>query len=61
VDIRINEVESRVQATDSQALLDPRVFREIVRSCVKAVKEELARDQRIKDEQSLFSADSTEE
>jgi hypothetical protein len=58
MDVRINEVQTRVQTTDSQSLLDPRVLQEIVRHCVRAVKEELARDKRIKEELSLTSDDA---
>jgi hypothetical protein len=57
MDVRINEVQSRVQTTDSHALLDPRVLREIIRACIKAVKEEQARDKRITEERKLSSAD----
>jgi hypothetical protein len=60
MDVRINEVQSRVETTDSQSLLDPRIMREIVRACVKAVKEEQARDRRIKEEHSLTSGESQE-
>jgi hypothetical protein len=58
MDVRINEVQSRVETTDSQSLLDPRIMREIVRVCVKAVNDQQARDQRIKEEQSLTSGPS---
>ena len=47
MDVRINEVQSRVQATDSKALLDPRVMAQIVRACVRAVKEDQAREKRM--------------
>jgi hypothetical protein len=57
MDIRINEVESRVQTIDSQSPLDPRIMQQIVHYCVRAVKEELARDKRIKEELSLTSDD----
>jgi hypothetical protein len=50
MEMRINRVESRVYATDSDMLMDPEVKREIVRMCVSAVKEELQRDKRIADE-----------
>jgi predicted proteasome-type protease len=53
MDVRINEVQSRVQVGDSQSLLDPRVMRELVRACVKAVKEELERDKRLENERRL--------
>jgi len=58
MDVRINEVQSRVQTTDSQSLLDPRVMQDIVRHCVRAMKDELARDKRIKDELRLTSNDA---
>jgi hypothetical protein len=60
MDARINEVQSRVETTDSQTLLDPRIMREIVRACVRAVKEEQERDRRIKEEHSLTSGKSQE-
>jgi hypothetical protein len=60
MDVRINEVQSRVQATDSQSFLDPRVMQEIVRHCVRAMKEEMARDKRTKEELSLTSHDAQE-
>jgi predicted proteasome-type protease len=53
MDIRINEVQSRVQTTDSQSLLDPRVMHEIVRACVRAVKEEQAKESRMAEERKL--------
>ena len=59
MDVRINEVQSRVQVGDSQSLLDPRVMREVVRACVKAVKEELERDKRLEGERRLTSRSSS--
>jgi hypothetical protein len=59
MDVRINEVQSRVQVGDSQSLLDPRVMRELVRACVKAVKEELERDKRLENERRLRSGGSS--
>jgi hypothetical protein len=59
MDVRINEVQSRVQVSDSQSLLDPRVMRELVRACVKAVKEELERDKRLENERRLGSDPSS--
>ena len=59
MDVRINEVQSRVQVGDSQSLLDPRVMRELVRACVKAVKEELERDKRLEGERRLTSRSSS--
>jgi len=53
VDIRINEVNSQVQTMDSQSMLDPRVMRQIVKACMKAIKEEQARQKRLKDDRDL--------
>ena len=53
MDVRINEVESRVHVQDSQTLLDPRTMREIIRACVKAVKEEQERDKKFEKERKL--------
>ena len=58
MDVRINEVQSRVQVGDSQTSLDPRVMRELVRACVKAVKEEQEREKRIEKERRLTSGPS---
>jgi hypothetical protein len=55
MDIRINEVHSQVRATDSQSLLDPRVLKEIVRACVRAVKEDQAREKRMGEDRRLTS------
>jgi len=46
MDVQINEVQSRVQVMDSQRMLDPRVMQEIVRTCVRAMREEMERDKR---------------
>jgi DNA recombination-dependent growth factor C len=46
MDIHVQDVTSRVQATDSQKLLDPRVMKQIIRACVEAVKEDQAREKR---------------
>jgi hypothetical protein len=59
MDVRINEVQSRVQVGDSQSLLDPRVMQELVRACVKAVREELERDKRLRNERRLSSGCSS--
>lgn len=53
MDIRIQDMQSRIQATDSQRLLDPRIMKEIVRACVIAVKEDQARDKRRKQDSEL--------
>lgn len=59
MDVRINEVQSSVQVGNSQSLMDPRVMREVVRACVKAVKEELERDKRLENERRLTSKSSS--
>ena len=61
MDVRINEVHSRVQATDSKALLDPRILNEIVRACLRAVKEDQAREKRMMEERKLTSGVSSDE
>jgi hypothetical protein len=61
MDVRINEVQSRVQATDSKALLDPRVMAQIVRACVRAVKEDQAREKRMAEERRLTSGVSSDD
>jgi len=58
MDFRINNVNSNVHVEDSQSLIDPHVMREVVRACVKAVKEELERDKRLAQERRLTSKDS---
>jgi len=46
MDIRVQTVQSTVQATDSQRLLDPRVMKQIIKACVEAVREDQAREKR---------------
>ena len=53
MDVRINRVESQVQTVDSHSMLDPRVMRQIVKACLKALKEEQARQKRLKDDRDL--------
>jgi hypothetical protein len=59
MDVRINEVQSNVQVGSSQTALDSRVMRELVRACVKAVKEEQEREKRLEKERSLNSKESS--
>ena len=61
MDIRINEVNSRVQTMDSPALLDPRILKEIVRLCVRAVKDELAHDRRMNEQLKLNNSINPDE
>ncbi len=55
MDINIQEVQSRVEAPDSQKLLDPRIMRQIVQVCVQAMKEEMERDKRRQKDRELSS------
>jgi hypothetical protein len=60
MDVRINEVQSQVQTLDSKAMLDPQVMRQIVKACVKAVKEDQERQKRLADDRRLSSGVSSE-
>jgi predicted proteasome-type protease len=55
MDIRVQDMQSRIQTTDSQRLLDPRIMKEIVRACVAAVKEDQAREKRHKQDRDITS------
>ena len=59
MDVRINEVQSSVQVGSTRTQLDPQVMKEIVRACVKAVKEELEREKRRERERSLSPRSSS--
>ena len=59
MDVRINEVQSSVQVGSTKTQLDPQTMREIVRACVKAVKEEQEREKRREKERSLSSRSSS--
>jgi len=53
MDVRINEVQSRVQAMDSRSKLDPHTLQDIIRACVQAVKDDQAREKQMNEERSL--------
>jgi hypothetical protein len=53
MDVRINEVQSKVQTVNSKALLDPLVMREIVKACVQAVKEDQARQKLLAEDRRM--------
>ena len=55
MDVRINEVQSSVQVGGTTTTLDPRVMKELVRACVKAVKEEQEREKRLDKDRKLSS------
>jgi hypothetical protein len=53
MDVQINEVQSQVQTVNSKALLDPVVMREIVKACVKAVREDQARQKLLAEDRKM--------
>jgi hypothetical protein len=61
VDVRINEVSSRVQTVDSKSMLDPAVMRQIVKACVKAVKEDLARQKQLAEDRQMNAGASADD
>jgi hypothetical protein len=56
MDVRINDVQSRIHIADSERLLDPRLMEQIVRACVRAVKEDLAREQRLARDRNISNS-----
>jgi len=60
MDIRINDVQSRIHIADSERLLDPRLMDQIVRACVRAVKEDLAREQRFAKDRDISNSIRTD-
>lgn len=60
MDVRINEVNSQVHTVDSKGLLDPHVMSQIVKACLKAVKEDQSRQKRLKDDRQLTPGVSSE-
>lgn len=55
MDVRINEVQSRIQTVDSQNLLDPQVLAQIVRACLRAIEERQSREKHLAAERRLTS------
>ncbi len=53
MDVRINEVSSRVNVTDSQAMLSPQVIQQILRLAREHIREELDHDRRVEAERRL--------
>jgi hypothetical protein len=58
MDIRINEVQSRVTAVDSQSVLDPRVMRQIVAACLQAIEDKQDRGKHLDSERRMDADDS---
>jgi hypothetical protein len=57
MDVRINEVQSTVQLSNSLSALDPRIVKELVRACVKAMKEDQEHEKRMESERKLSTSD----
>ncbi len=53
MDVRINEVSSRVNVTDSQAMLSPQVIEQILRLAREHIREEVDHDRRVEAERRL--------
>jgi len=60
MDIVINEVTSRIQATDSGRLLDPRVMAQIVQACLRAVKDDAEREKRFAKDRDISDSAAPE-
>ena len=61
MDVRINEVQSQVQTVNSKSMLDPAVMREIVKACVKAVKEDQAREKQLANDRKMSAGASADD
>ncbi len=53
MDVRINEVSSRVNVTDSQAMLSPQVIQQLLRLARESIRDELEHDRRVEAERRL--------
>jgi hypothetical protein len=53
MDVRINQVSSSVNVTDSQSMLSPQVMNQLLRVLREQIREELEREQRIEAERRL--------
>ncbi len=61
MDVRINEVSSQIRTVDSKSLLDPHVMQQIVKACLKAVKEDQARKKQLADDRKLTPGASADD
>jgi hypothetical protein len=61
MDVRINEVSSTIRTVDSKSMVDPKVMREIVRACLKAVKENETRQKQLAADRKMTSGASAED
>lgn len=59
MDVRINEVNSQVHTVDSKGLLDPHVMQQIVKACLKALKDDQERQKRLADDRRMTSGISS--
>jgi hypothetical protein len=53
MDVHIQEVDSQVQALDSKSLLDPKVMRQIVQACMKAIQENHEHQKKLQNDRTL--------
>jgi len=53
MDVHINEMNSTVRATDTQALLSPQLLNQIVKAVLERLREEQAHEQRVADERNV--------
>lgn len=56
MDVHINEVNSTVRATDTQALLSPELLNQIVRAVMERLRDEQAHEKRVANERSIRSS-----
>jgi predicted proteasome-type protease len=61
MDVEIQQLRSRVDATDSASLLDPRFVERLVRLVAQRVREMGERDERVRAERRFTSSSAPEE
>jgi hypothetical protein len=57
----VKDLQSQIQVKGSQSLLDPAVLQQLIPLCVRAVKEDLAREKRMAQDLRLTAGMNTEE
>ena len=61
MDVQIQQFKSRVTATDSESLLDPRMVERLVRLVAARVKEQGEHDERVRGERRFTTSSTPEE
>jgi hypothetical protein len=61
MEVHVDEMTSTVEATDSRALLEPRIFERIVRAVLARVKEEGDRERRVREDTQVRSTSRRDE